>query len=112
MLKSGGEKLWNGCNAPNKTFYVSPGQEKVKVKLVDKVAVTFHLGEHEIEQTIGSTVCTYYIVILSKFVFITIEILTDLYVWVIWMSVFSLSTVCKKVILNVLVKEKHPLLCM
>ena len=82
LLKSGVGRQWNGCNAPNKTFYVSPGQEKVKVKLVDKVAVTFHLGEHEIEQTIGSTVCTYYIVILSKFVFITLKVFTGLYVLV------------------------------
>ena len=80
MLKSGVGRQWNGCNASNKTFYVSPGQEKVEVKLDDKVFVTFPLGKHKIRHTIGSTVCTYYIVILSKFVFITIEILTDLYV--------------------------------
>ena len=79
MLKSGGEKQWTGCIALNKTFFVSPGQESVDVKLDDKV-VTFTLGEHKIQQTIGSTLCTYYIVILSKFVFITIEIFTDLHV--------------------------------
>ena len=82
LLKSGVGRQWKGCNASNKTIYVSPGQEKVKVKLVDKVAVTFPLGEHKIEHTIGSTVCTYYIVILSKFVFISIEIFTGLYVLV------------------------------
>ena len=80
MLKSGVGRQWNGCKTPNKTFYVSSGQEKVKVKLDDKVAVTFPFGEHEIEHTIGLTVCTYYIVILSKFVYTTIEIFTDLYV--------------------------------
>ena len=80
MLKSGVGKQWNGCNAPNKTFFVSPGQEKVEVKLDDKVVVTFPIGEYKTQHTFGSTVCTYYIVILSKFVFIFIEIFTDLYV--------------------------------
>ena len=82
MLKSGVGRQWNGCNVPNKTFYVSPGQEKVKVKLDDNVAVTFPLGEHEIEHTIGSTVCTYYIVILSKFLLINLKRFIGLYVWV------------------------------
>ena len=79
LLKSGVGRQWKGCNASNKTIYVSPGQEKVRVRLDDKVG-TFPLGEYKIEHTIGSTVCTYYIVILSKFVYITIEIFTDLYV--------------------------------
>ena len=77
MLKSGVEKQWNGCNASNKTFYVSPGKKKVEVKLDDKVVVTFPLGEHKIQHTFGSTVCTYYIEILSKFVCIALEIFTD-----------------------------------
>ena len=57
----------NECNFPSKTIYVYPDQMKAEVKLADGNVTWYSPGEHRIQQQIGSTVCSYYVVVLSKY---------------------------------------------
>ena len=66
-LQTGNRIERNSCQLPNKTAYVYPDQIKAEVKLADGNVTWYSPGEHRIQQQIGSTVCSYYVVVQSKY---------------------------------------------
>ena len=58
--------LSDACFLPNKTVYANPVTNTAKVQLHDDSTATYSPGVYKLQPTVGTDICIYYVIILSK----------------------------------------------
>ena len=63
----------------NKTAYVYSDKKTAEVRLGDGHVVNFPPGEYKAQKSLGSDVCTYYVLIKSKYLRVCLFVYTSFY---------------------------------